>query len=231
MHDSSYRRMEWFVENYLLDFSTKEKDEKIKVIDIGAYDVNGTYKPLFDDSRFEYTGFDMAKGPNVDITPDFPYDWKEIVNDTYDVVISGQCLEHIEFPWVTMEEMTRILKPGGLMCIIAPRGVPRHRYPVDTYRYDADGMAALAKYAKLEPLHISTGEAPPTAGIDWFIGNTLDSMLVARKPKEWDGVLDIRKYRYIKWPIEKLRGNFLTFDTPHPCRLRENTPPPPEKIK
>ena len=38
------------------------------------------------------------------------YNWKEIANDHYDVVISGQALEHIEFFWVTLGEIVRVTK-------------------------------------------------------------------------------------------------------------------------
>lgn len=207
MHDSSYVRMEYFVEQYLMDFSVKS-DLKISVLDIGSQDVNGSYRPLFEDSRFNYTGLDMSPGKNVDIVPEYPYDWKEVESNSFDAVISGQCLEHVEFPWVTVSEMCRVLKPNGLMCIIAPRGVGRHRYPIDTYRYDADGLAALAKYANLIPLHISMNEAPANAPITWF-GTAADCMLIARKPENYSGVLDVKTYKYTKWPMEKLRTDFL----------------------
>ena len=49
----------------------------------------------------DYTGLDMEKGPNGYSSKRCIY-LDEIENDTYDVVISGQALEHIEFsgrPW------------------------------------------------------------------------------------------------------------------------------------
>lgn len=114
MHASSYARMSWFVENYLLDASLNVS-KKISVLDVGSQDVNGSYRLLFDDARFEYTGLDMAKGKNVDIVPKSIYHWTEIENDSYDVVISGQCLEHVEFPWVTVSEMSRIVHGGDTL--------------------------------------------------------------------------------------------------------------------
>ena len=47
--------MKWFVNNY----SSRIKKDKIRVLDVGSYDVNGSYKHLFTDSKFEYTGLDM----------------------------------------------------------------------------------------------------------------------------------------------------------------------------
>ncbi|MDL2321671.1 class I SAM-dependent methyltransferase [Desulfosarcina sp. OttesenSCG-928-B08] len=213
MHQSSFLRMEWFVNTWLAN-AGHQPAEKISVIDIGSYDVNGSYLPLFPESRFRYTGLDMEPGPNVDIVPQKTYDWREIPNNAYDVVISGQALEHIEFFWVTFSEMVRILKPDGLMCLIAPRDHERHRYPIDAYRYDADGFAALAKYGNLTPLHISTNEAPAGAPKEWF-STSGDTLLVARKPLSWSGMLDIKAYAYEEWSMEALRTGFLTADQ-HP---------------
>jgi SAM-dependent methyltransferase len=110
----------------------------------------------------------MVEGPNVDIAVKSPYKWNEI-NDNYcDVVISGQAFEHIEFPWITISEITRIVKPCGLVCIIAPNGLGLHRYPVDCWRYYSDGMIALAKYAGLEVLHVSVNQAPKNASLEWY---------------------------------------------------------------
>lgn len=77
----------------------------------------------------------MEEGPNVDVVLKNPYDWDAIESDSFDLVISGQAFEHIEFFWKTMEEMTRVLKKDGLLCLIAPNGFGEHRYPVDCYRF------------------------------------------------------------------------------------------------
>ncbi|MBO4335973.1 MAG: class I SAM-dependent methyltransferase [Desulfovibrio sp.] len=217
MHKSSFLRMEWFVENYLMKITTK-RSHPISVLDVGSCDVNGSYKPLFPKPQFSYVGLDMAAGKNVDIVPRMPYSWTEIRDDSYDVIISGQCFEHVEFPWVLFEEMARILKPNGLLCVITPRHQLRHRYPVDTYRYDSDGMLALAKYANLTPEHVSCNEAPIHAPRDWF-SMFGDCMMVARKPKEWPGILDVRSYQYIPWPMNKLAAKFVSEEN-HPSFIR-----------
>jgi hypothetical protein len=38
-------------------------------------------------------------------------------------VVSGQAFEHIEFIWLTILEIARVLKTNGLAVIIARRGV------------------------------------------------------------------------------------------------------------
>lgn len=177
MHKSSILRMQWFVKNY----ASKIAKEDVRVLDVGSYDVNGSYRYLFDDSKYHYTGMDMDEGPNVDIVLRNPYNWDTIKSDSFDIVISGQAFEHIEFFWKTMEEMTRVLKKDGLLCIIAPNGFGEHRFPVDCYRFFTDGMIALARYVGIEPLHAHTNCAPSVEDKDWYSETYADSMLIARK--------------------------------------------------
>src|SRR5512139_25316 len=114
MHKSSMLRMKWFIESHV----SKMAEHSIRVLDVGSYDVNGSYRELFEGRNCDYIGLDMEPGPNVDIVLPNPYDWSSIESDSFDVVVSGQAFEHIEFFWKTMEEMTRVLKAGGLLCII-----------------------------------------------------------------------------------------------------------------
>jgi hypothetical protein len=81
-----------------------------------------------------------------------------------------------------MEEMTRVLKKEGLMCLIVPHGFKEHRFPVDCYRFLSDGMIALSRYVGLEPLHVHTNCAPTVNDTDWYSRHNDDSILVARKP-------------------------------------------------
>jgi SAM-dependent methyltransferase len=177
MHKSSMLRMKWFFDNYVSSI----KKSNIKILDVGSYDVNGSYREFFNDKKFEYIGMDMEAGPNVDLVMDNPYNWSEIETDTFDIVISGQTFEHIEFFWITLAEMTRVLSKDGLLCIIVPNNLSEHRHPVDCYRFFTDGMVALARYVCLEPLHAHTDCAPPLSYAGWFNKTDADSVLIAQK--------------------------------------------------
>jgi len=201
--------MEWFEKEY----SSKIIKEKIKVLDVGSYDVNGSYKDVFKNSRYEYIGLDIEKGPNVDIVLENPYDWSQVGTDTFDIVISGQTFEHTEFFWITLAEMVRVLKKGGLLCIIVPNGFGEHRYPVDCYRFFTDGMIAMARYVSLEILHTHTNCAPDINYNYWYSRRYADSMLVARKT--YDGVaryLDLKTYKCIPADQIKLRTGLISYD-------------------
>ena len=176
MHKSSIKRMEWFAKEFEQELTGKN------VLDIGSYNVNGCYREIFETKDINYTGLDMEEGPNVDIIPQSTYCWKEINDDEYTGVISGQAFEHIEFFWITMEEIVRVTKKDGLICIIAPNGFNEHRYPVDCWRFFTDGMVALARYFNLEIVHAHTNAAPSVKDTQWYSVDCADTMLVARKP-------------------------------------------------
>ncbi len=69
-----------------------------QVLDVGSYDVNGTYRPLVESLHYRYTGLDLTPGPNVDIVAGDP-DHYPIPDASYDVVISGSTMEHVARPW------------------------------------------------------------------------------------------------------------------------------------
>jgi SAM-dependent methyltransferase len=144
--------MQQFVNTHL----ESRTSEHLAVLDVGSMDVNGSYKRFFETEGWRYTGADLAPGNNVDVVLATPYCWKELSARSQDVVISGQAFEHIEFFWQTMLEIERVLKPGGLACILAPSRGYEHRYPVDCWRFYRDGMTALARFAELELLSAQT---------------------------------------------------------------------------
>ena len=207
MHKSSMERMKWFKETHLTN------NRKYKILDVGSYDVNGSYKELFSNEQFAYSGLDMEEGPNVDIVPKHAYIWDEIDEDTYDATISGQALEHIEFFWITVSEMIRVTKRDGLICIIAPNGFGEHRYPVDCWRFFTDGMVAIARYYDLEIINAHTNMAPKKDLDIWFSDKESDSMLIARKP--YSGAAkkkDLRDYRCIPCNHTEISGGMKSYE-------------------
>lgn len=150
MHLSTYRRMKYFADTFV----SKVEKSPISIYDIGSYNVNGTYKDFFEASHYNYIGVDIENGPNVDICIKSHYNWREIKSDSADVVISGQALEHIENFWLTVLEISRILKNGGLCCIIVPSSGFEHRHPVDCWRFYPDGLKVLADFCGLEIIEI-----------------------------------------------------------------------------
>ena len=156
MDKPSYDKMAWCV-NFLKD----EMDKPMDILEIGSMDINGTYNDLF--NRWNRTGIDVCEGKNVDIVTKDPYHYP-FKDASFDMVISGQCLEHVEDMYAWADEAIRVLKPNGLMIILAPWNFPIHMdstsgYPgsTDCWRILPDGMRWLfVKRGKLKPALIQT---------------------------------------------------------------------------
>ena len=145
MHTNSLNIIQKFIDKYFTD-----KD--LRILDLGSRVVAGqehlgTYRQFITNPKWKYVGVDLVKGNNVDIVIleyRLPFE-----DNFFDFIISGQTIEHVEYPWVWFKELARVLKPGGLCCIVAPAVIHEHRYPIDTFRYYPDGMRALAKWSGL----------------------------------------------------------------------------------
>lgn len=169
MHLNSLNIMREFVDKYL-------PDRELKILDLGSRVVAGqtqlgSYHQFCTNKKWHYTGVDVVAGENVDIVMTDGYKFP-FADGEFDVILSGQTIEHMEYPWVWFQELARVLKQGGVCCIIAPALFREHRYPIDTYRYYPDGMKALAKWSGLEVLKV----ARVVAG-----ERTEDTYLIAKK--------------------------------------------------
>lgn len=166
MHLSSYNAMRDFFDKYL------SMDSRIEILDVGSLAVKETsmtYRKLVSEN-WKYEGLDMVGGKNVDIVVGDTYSWN-MGEGVYDVVISGQMLEHSKYPWLVMAEIARVVKTGGLICVIAPSSGYEHRFPIDCYRFYPDGMRALAELAGIEVLECYCNDVSP-----WR-----DTVLIGRK--------------------------------------------------
>lgn len=84
--------------------------EDKKVLDVGSYDINGNNKYLFE--KCDYIGIDIKDGKNVDIvSKGHEYDGED---ESFDTIISTECFEHDMFYEKTLNNIIRMLKPGGL---------------------------------------------------------------------------------------------------------------------
>ena len=143
--------------------------------------------------KMAYHCLDLREGNNIDIIVENPYNWKEVEDESYDLIVTGQAFEHIEYFWLTLEEVKRVLKPGGLFFIIVPSTGPVHRNPYDCYRFNDDAMKAMAKYINFQVIEYGTN-------FDEVSNPWYDSFLVARKPSstsadELNNRLDLMEHK------------------------------------
>lgn len=166
--------MERLVRQYL------NRDRVLRIADIGSFRVderNLSYRTLVDSPAWTYVGVDIAKGPNIDVVMESPYRLP-FSDSSVDVIFCGQVFEHIEFFWLTINEMSRILRPGGMVFLIAPSRGFDHKYPVDCWRFYPDAFRALAKWSGLELLEVQTDGTFEQTATDLSLARRLISIVV-----------------------------------------------------
>ena len=165
MHKTSKEEMGRVLRAHLAE----RLEEPLRLLDVGSLDVNGTCREVIPPA-WEYVGCDLVPGPNVDFTV-ATETWIQADPDVYDVVISGQCLEHARRPWELVKAMAWVPKPGGHLFVAAPWQAKVHRHPLDCWRILPDGMDVLIEEAGLTKV-----ETYARAHDCWGI---------ARNPTEW----------------------------------------------
>ncbi len=163
MHENSMTLCRHFAEGLMVHGSGL-----LRIADVGSFDVNGTYRPLFARGHWKYVGFDIRGGPNVDVvlaTPDSSsIEIQPEHLETFDVVISGQTMEHVRAPWRWFPGVVSLCKPGGLVWLCVPNDEKFHEYPIDCWRIWPDGMRALFAESGLTEL-VCRAQGPDTFGI------------------------------------------------------------------
>lgn len=64
-------------------------------------------------------------------------------NESIDIVLNMQVLEHTKHPDRVLQEIFRVLKPGGLLFLSAPQIDFQHHVPHDYFRFTCYGLATL----------------------------------------------------------------------------------------
>lgn len=105
-----------------------------------------SYRSLFN-KEGAYLVADIKDGPNVDLVME-PYHIPK-KDEAFDLIISGQTLEHVKNPFKLVAEMKRVLVKGGCMVLIAP-SEGRDHDRVDCWRFMRDSFSAIAEECGLE---------------------------------------------------------------------------------
>lgn len=134
------------IERAVLAFAASLPSQ-VRVLDAGAGE--GQYSNRFTHQR--YTGVDLGVGDaawnyaRLDTIADLlalPF-----LNDTFDAALNVVTLEHVKEPARVIEELYRVLRPGGRLLIIVPHEWEQHQTPHDYFRYTRYGMQYLLERA------------------------------------------------------------------------------------
>lgn len=112
------------------------------VLDAGAGEA--PYESLFRHASYEAADFKRVPGKKY-TEQTYVCDLASIpVEDArYDFVVFNQVMEHLPEPLLVLNELKRVLKPGGRMIYSAPFFYEEHEKPYDFYRYTQFGVRHL----------------------------------------------------------------------------------------
>jgi SAM-dependent methyltransferase len=106
------------------------------LLDLGGV---GRYRRLFPQGRIFTLDLDPHHRPMVvGRAEKIPFP-----DETFDLAVSTEMLEHCPEPWKVASEAHRVLKPGGRLVLTTPFVYVVHGWPNDYYRYTAPGLEHL----------------------------------------------------------------------------------------
>lgn len=108
-----------------------------KVLDIGS---GGSSYGRFFPNRLT---MDVSEKSQPDIVADahkLPFE-----NDTFEIVLCTEVLEHLMFPAIAISEMRRVLKDDGIVILTTRFIFPLHDTPGDYWRFTKYGLMELFK--------------------------------------------------------------------------------------
>ena len=144
MHPGSLKNMEWMVEK-LTPYLEKEND----ILDLGGGGkLERSYKDVWEKYTKNYYVADIVDAPSVTHFMKQKYHIPA-EDETFDIVVSGQCLEHVANPFKMFDEMCRVLKTSGIIIIIVPSAGPRHDVK-DYWRFMDDAFEGIVEDSKYE---------------------------------------------------------------------------------
>jgi len=117
-------------------------------LDIGAQ--NGPYAAAFP----RRIAVDLRRGTGVQVLGDAQA--LGLIDGVFDVVLCTEVLEHLPEPQRAVDEMFRVLKPGGTLILTTRFLFPIHDAPHDYFRFTKYGLRHLLRRFEIRELQEET---------------------------------------------------------------------------
>lgn len=127
--------------------SLLEEGKKVDILDYGC----GVkpYYHIFGSHINKYSGVDVGNNPYADDLIQ-PGEALRYGDNTFDIVLSSQVLEHVEDVNQYLMEIKRVLRPGGFVLLSTHGTWQYHASPYDYQRWTSMGLKTLMKKYNFE---------------------------------------------------------------------------------
>ena len=135
----------WYLEKWVADASRVGRDKSFRVLDAGAG--IAPYRKYFEHVTYETADFGEVDKEYSELDYTCRLEELPMADETYDLVLCTQVLEHVPEPLPVLREIRRVLKPGGQAWVSAPLFYEEHEAPYDFYRYTRYAWRRMAAEA------------------------------------------------------------------------------------
>lgn len=135
--------IEWFIN---IVSKNPEEFRNKRILEVGGRNVNGSVRPLIEKFCLpeDYIGIDIEDGKYVDIVLSAEKVLEYFGEESFDVVISTELLEHTKDWRIVINNMKGVLKRKGIIYITTcSYGFQYHGYPYDFWRYEIGDMKQI----------------------------------------------------------------------------------------
>ncbi|MEP7358089.1 MAG: class I SAM-dependent methyltransferase, partial [Anaerolineales bacterium] len=189
-----------------------------RLLDAGAGD--GRFQAEFAHTR--YTGVDLAVG---DVATDYSgldaictLTGLPFSSAAFDAALCTQVLEHVPEPLQVLQEIYRVLRPGGRLFLSAPQSWHQHQKPHDYFRYTSFGLRYLFQRAGFVVESIE-----PMGGYFWFLAFQLQNMNFWLFPRDMPGRRWTWPLRVFNAVVFQVLASLVLFYLDHFDRVKDET--------
>jgi ubiquinone/menaquinone biosynthesis C-methylase UbiE len=176
-------------------YATPFFDGAKRVLEIGPDGFPSSYRKLIPQEGLQWDTLDIIDSPKLTYPKSQLYSFP-VADNTYDIVLSGQVIEHVAKIWRWMPELARVTKPKGVVITVNPSSWPYHEAPIDCWRMFPEGMKALCEDSGLsvETSFFGSIEPPKTT-----------RSIPGRSPEwqNWKHRYSMRFLGFFGFPVEK----------------------------
>ncbi len=134
----------------LSSYFPKVSNENTYVLEVGFED--SKYRKICEYMGYHYVGTDVNSSPYLSFLSDAHA--LPVVNNYFDLIIVYHVIEHLKYPFVAIQEITRVLKPGGMLIGVVSFLEPFHW--VSYYHHTHFGVTNLLHFGGLNIQFISS---------------------------------------------------------------------------